>query len=195
LSGVDMATKITPRAARIYARLLVFYALSQAETTALSHTIEAEQVRALLEIPEDRDPIRVALSAFEIASMRARASGAGGLTLDLSEHRSGSRSEGPRAVFEYWRHKTGKLKAKLSNARKSKIQARMREGYTADDLKLAIDGLAGSPWHNGENPQHRSYLDLEQITRAGTRVEKFMEMGRNTREQAGDPDVLKLMRR
>lgn len=190
-----MGTKINARAARLYARILVFYALHQADVSAMSYTIEASKISELLEIPEDREPVKIALESCQIAGERVKRS-ATGITLDLASHRGLSPAESVRVVFEYWRTTTGK-RGKLSEKRKTKIKARLREGYTVEDLKLAIDGLSASDWHNGRNPrtQGRKYLELEQVTRDGTRVEKFMAMGARQREQESRSDIFKLIGR
>jgi hypothetical protein len=50
----------------------------------------------------------------------------------------------------------------------------MREGYTVEQLKLAVDGCARTPHNMGENDQRQRYDDLELICRDGAHVERFM---------------------
>lgn len=66
------------------------------------------------------------------------------------------------------------------------IERRLGEGFTVDDLKLAIDGNHASPWHNGENETGRKYQSLELIVRDGSKVQQFMEAA----GQAGRPRLL-----
>ncbi len=81
-------------------------------------------------------------------------------------------------VFEHWQQVTGKHKAKLTNDRKQKVQARLREGFSVDELKEAVDGLAKSAWHQGDNPQGKRYDDLALVCRQGSKVEQFIELAR-----------------
>lgn len=82
-----------------------------------------------------------------------------------------------RRVFEAWRAATGKDPAKLTADRRAKITARLREGYTVDDLVAAVEGVALSPWHMGENPSGVRYDDLTLVLRDGTHTERFMALG------------------
>jgi len=99
-------------------------------------------------------------------------------------------------VYDYWVEAVGKSagRCKLTTDRKSKVAARLREGYTIDELKMAIDGLAGSQYHRGDNEQGKVYLELEQCTRTGSRVEMFM--GYAEKDQVNEsPNVFDLMKR
>lgn len=80
-------------------------------------------------------------------------------------------------VFEHWRAAMKKTKAvKLDAKRKGKIRARLKDGFTVDDIKKAIDGCASSAFHMGDNPNGRKHDDLELICRDGTKLESFMSM-------------------
>ena len=82
------------------------------------------------------------------------------------------------SVFEHYRgyhpraHKTPHSKQKEWG----KIKARLAEGYSVDDLKLAIDGCHRSPFHMGENDNGRKYNPLELIVRDGSKVQSFIEL-------------------
>jgi hypothetical protein len=82
------------------------------------------------------------------------------------------------AVFEHYRgfhpraHKTPHSGMKEWG----KIKARLAEGYSVDDLKLAIDGCHRSPFHMGENDNGRKYNTLELIVRDGSKVQSFIEL-------------------
>jgi len=81
-----------------------------------------------------------------------------------------------REVFDYWRQRMAKgPNTKFTRDRRQKVESRLREGYTPDDLKLAIDGCASSAFHQGENDEGKTYNDLELICRKGSKVEQFME--------------------
>lgn len=84
-----------------------------------------------------------------------------------------------KAVFEHWQSVHGKTNAKLIKDRLSKINARLKEGYTVDQLKRAIDGCKLSPFHMGDNDNRTLYNDLKTILRDGAQVEKFISMAEN----------------
>lgn len=77
-------------------------------------------------------------------------------------------------IYDFWKQ-TMSLNGstKLTSGRKSKIQARLREGYTIETLKNAVRGCAASPFHNGDNDRGKKYLDIELICRSGEKVESF----------------------
>lgn len=79
-------------------------------------------------------------------------------------------------VFTYWQQKLNHLQAKLTPKRKRLIEARLKDKYTVEQLKLAIDGCAASPFHMGHGPQSDGtiYDDIELICRSGEKVEFFI---------------------
>lgn len=90
------------------------------------------------------------------------------------------KSDPVREVFDHWVATMGKKTgAKLSADRRRKIQARLREGYTVDQLKQAVDGCAASAYHMArdptKNPDGTVYNDLELICRSGSKVENFIQ--------------------
>lgn len=77
-------------------------------------------------------------------------------------------------IFNYWclvMNKSGN--AKLTPKRESVIKARLKEGYTVDHIKQAIDGCKRNPFNMGKNPNKVVYDDLELICRSGEKVEHF----------------------
>jgi hypothetical protein len=83
-----------------------------------------------------------------------------------------------KVIFEYWRVTMGKgHTVKFGNDRRQKVRARLREGYTVEQIKRAIDGCAGSAFHRGENDGHREYNDLTLICQTSAKLEQFIEMG------------------
>ena len=77
-------------------------------------------------------------------------------------------------IYNYWfsvMNKDGKTK--FTAKRKSKIKARLKEGYTEQQIKQAIDGCANSPYHMGQNDNKTIYNDIELICRSGEKVEQF----------------------
>jgi Helix-turn-helix domain len=76
-----------------------------------------------------------------------------------------------KSIFEHWRQTMGKNGARLTPERRSKIAARLKQGYTADQIKRAIDGCAGSKFH-----RDGGYNDLTLICRSGAKLESFEAM-------------------
>lgn len=78
-------------------------------------------------------------------------------------------------VFTYWQDKLNHPRAKLDDKRKKKITALFKIGYTAEDLKTAIDGCKSSPFHQGQNNRSEVYDDIELICRDASHVDKFIK--------------------
>jgi hypothetical protein len=81
-----------------------------------------------------------------------------------------------REVFEHWRDDTGHARAKLDNKRKARIRARLREDFTAADLKVAITNRKHDPWLMGENPARRVYDALSTLLRDAEQVERLRDL-------------------
>jgi hypothetical protein len=77
-------------------------------------------------------------------------------------------------VFGHWQKVMGRQDAKPIDKRRRAVAARLREGYTVEQLKLAVDGCARTPHNMGANDQHRRFDDLELICRNGAQVERFI---------------------
>lgn len=78
-----------------------------------------------------------------------------------------------KEVFDHWRTVMNHPKAKLDPSRRSKIGARLRDGFSVEELKSAIDGCRSSEWHMGQNENKRKYNDISLICRDASRVEAF----------------------
>lgn len=57
------------------------------------------------------------------------------------------------------------------------ILARLTDGYSEDDLKLAAFGCAKSRFHQGENDRRQVYDSVELIYRNGDKVDTFIRLG------------------
>lgn len=95
-----------------------------------------------------------------------------------------------REVFEHWQTVLGHPRAKLDAKRRSRIQARLREGFSVAELKLAIDGVRLSAWHMGDNPDGRTYDGIETILREAAQVEKFRDLAERARRKRPTPTPL-----
>lgn len=79
-------------------------------------------------------------------------------------------------IFEYWKLKLNHKKAKYSHDKKRVILARLREGFTIEECKKAIDGCASSPFHTGHNNDKRKYDSIGLIFRNASKLEWFMDL-------------------
>lgn len=81
-------------------------------------------------------------------------------------------------VLNAWVEATGRnaAKVRMNGKRLAAVKARLREGYTEEDLIAAVRGIAGSPWHMGDNPDGKRYDDMLVAIRDGERVEKFRDL-------------------
>jgi len=81
-------------------------------------------------------------------------------------------------VFEHYRsyHARAHLKPHSKMNEWRKISQRLRDGYSVDDLKLAIDGCHKSRWHQGDNDRNQRYDSLELVVRDASKVNQFIEL-------------------
>ena len=80
-------------------------------------------------------------------------------------------------IFDYWVQTMGKTAAsKLTAGRRKCVEARLREGYTPEQITLAITGCSKSPHHMGQNDTGSIYDDLTLICRNGENVERFSQI-------------------
>jgi hypothetical protein len=86
-------------------------------------------------------------------------------------------------VFSYWQSALNHPQAKLTPERERVIRARLKEGYTLDVIKQAIDGCRASPFHRGQNERAQAYDDLTLICRSGSKLESFLGVGSAKRER------------
>jgi uncharacterized phage protein (TIGR02220 family) len=80
-----------------------------------------------------------------------------------------------REVFAYWQKVMGKETSKPTKDRQRAVIARLKEKYSVDELKLAIDGISLSEWHMGTNPESKEWNDLAWICAKGSRVEQWRD--------------------
>lgn len=81
-----------------------------------------------------------------------------------------------KEVFEYWQRVMSKPRAKLDDKRRKLIRGALLKGYTATDMRLAIDGCAASPWHMGKNERGTPYNGIELIFRSAEKIDAFMQL-------------------
>ena len=83
------------------------------------------------------------------------------------------------AVFGHWVIERSQLTGckpstlKPTSGRRSKIQARLREGYSVDDLKLAVDGMFATPFNI-----EKHYTDVTVACGSATQVDRYMALAK-----------------
>lgn len=84
-----------------------------------------------------------------------------------------------RMVYEFWIYQMQKnpKTTKLTPERRRTIQARLRDGYTTEDMVAAITGCYSSDFHmaRGEYRGRTRYNDLTLILRNGSNLEGFRD--------------------
>ena len=97
-----------------------------------------------------------------------------------------SSTENIDAIFDYWKLRFNHPRARLDKKRRTKIRLRLEDGYTLDDLKLAIDGCRASPFHLGQNDRNQVYDDIELICRDAPHVDRFIALGEKLNEKRAE---------
>lgn len=85
-----------------------------------------------------------------------------------------SLAEQARRVFGFWREHMKHPKAALDDKREKAIKARLRDGYSVDDLMLAVKGCRLTPHNMGKNDRNQVYDDVELICRDAAHVDRFI---------------------
>lgn len=85
-----------------------------------------------------------------------------------------TRASQARAVFDCWRESLNHPRAKPDPKRLRLIERRLVEGFSVDDLCLAVRGCRVSPYHMGQNEHGTVYDDISLICRDAKHVEQFM---------------------
>ena len=76
-------------------------------------------------------------------------------------------------------YKTHHPTARPGDKERKLIRDRLKEGYTVDDLKRAIDGCHRTPHNLGDNERGTKYLSLSLIMRSSSHVIRFLENADN----------------
>ena len=82
-----------------------------------------------------------------------------------------------RELFDFWKSTMKKNGSTLLTPKRERnIADRLKQGYTVDQIKNAIQGNSISPFHNGQNDRKEVFNDIELICRSGEKIEKFEQM-------------------
>ncbi len=79
-------------------------------------------------------------------------------------------------IFAFWRDLLSTPRARMDDRRRRIINARLADGYSVEDLKLACLGCRASSFHMGDNDRGARYCSIELICRSAENVDKFMEL-------------------
>jgi hypothetical protein len=73
-------------------------------------------------------------------------------------------------IFDFWRDCTGHAKSRLDGDRFDVIRARIEDGYTEEDCRLAILGAAVDPF---VDPKRKRHDGIGLVFRNGEKLEDF----------------------
>ena len=82
-------------------------------------------------------------------------------------------------VFAHWQHVMNHPHAKLDTKRRKVITQALGLGYTADNLKLAIDGCSKTPFNAGQNDRGQRYDSINLIFRDADHIDQFIANAKN----------------
>lgn len=106
----------------------------------------------------------------------AEASGTGDPTESKSTAARDRRQADAIRVFEFWRQDTGHHRSKLDAKRRKRIEARLRDGFTADELIDAIKRRRNDPFLMGGGPDGRVFDGIETLLRDVAQVERLRDL-------------------
>jgi hypothetical protein len=72
---------------------------------------------------------------------------------------------------------------KLTSDRRKRVMARLAEGFTPEDLELAVEGAELDDWLMGRKEGSAGYRDVETLLRDAAQVEKLRDLGEKLRRQ------------
>ena len=81
-------------------------------------------------------------------------------------------------IFAHWQRVMNHPRAKLDASRRRAIAARLKEGYTVEQIKAAIDGCKASDFHQGKNDAGAIYDGLTLICRNAEKVDWFIALNK-----------------
>lgn len=108
------------------------------------------------------------------------------LKLVTDEQASPARDD-VRRIFDHWVFMLGKNPKRVAlGPDRRKVITRALQLYDVDVLEMAIEGLAASEWHAGDNDRGAVYQDLELALRNEAHIERFAAKGEALRIQVAN---------
>jgi hypothetical protein len=93
-------------------------------------------------------------------------------TQNKASSSSTANKEEVESLFAYWKERCKHPTARLGSDRRAKVQARLKEGYSVEQIRKAIDGAALDAYVNDKGVR---FDDLELICRNGSKLELFIK--------------------
>lgn len=91
-------------------------------------------------------------------------------------------------IFTYWKQVMKKNNsAQLTPARLKAVTNRLKDNYTVEQIKLAIDGCSVTPHNCGQNANNKRYDCLELICRTGQQIEGFADKATQPVDMVASP--------
>jgi hypothetical protein len=84
-------------------------------------------------------------------------------------------------VFEHWKAVHRCPRAELTPGRREAVASRLKAGYSAERLKLAVEGCRASPFHMGENDRNTVYNDLASHIMHPKKIDSLINLGERER--------------
>ena len=98
-------------------------------------------------------------------------------------------------VFDFWAQ-TFHPNAKLDDKRRACIRKALKDGYSVDELKMAIFGCSRTPHNMGDNDRGQRYDALTLILRNGDQIDRFIGNAKDPpRPSPKDESPIEQMRR
>jgi hypothetical protein len=88
-------------------------------------------------------------------------------------------------VFECWKHDTGHHRATFDAKRQARIRARLRDGFTREQLREAIQNRRNSLHLMGQNETGTVYDGIETLLRDAAQVERLLRLTEPERPRTG----------
>jgi hypothetical protein len=79
-----------------------------------------------------------------------------------------------REIFEHWQTVMDSPRSILDPKREAHIRKVLKLGYSADQIKLAIDGCRRTPHNMGQNDRNTKFNGLDLILRSADHVDRFI---------------------
>jgi len=94
---------------------------------------------------------------------------------ELIKDLSSKHDDDANKIFQFWCTTMDKQKSAFSDGRKKKIIDRLADGYTVEEIKVAITNCSNTPHNMGHNSNQKQYNCIELICRSTEKLESFRD--------------------